>query len=272
MSETIQFSAIVQLQRTIKYLPINERLVAVQIKTLGAFEKDVDEATRAQLRGAITGSTQEMVLTLDNLALLLQGKGYKSEQLHAVSDAFLEDARTKGYVNAVEVHNNHLQTGQWYTRVHNGETLRMVRLDHASHMLFDEQGTVLPTAIPYDYINGHMRDGAYDLKRMVAFFANNTNIRAFDGKGLKVRPVPSYNVSRGCHDTVSFWFAPSQAQMERIWAKAKETNKTYPSTHLHQAVWELDLLGLRAAGIALGDTYWYNGDDGVDENEEDDDD
>lgn len=136
-------------------------------------------------------------------------------------------------------------------------------------MLFDDQGKVLPTAIAYDYINGHMCDGAYDLQKTVAFFADKTNIHALDGETLKVHPVPYYNVSRGCHETLSFWFAPTQEQMERIWEKAKLLGSSYPSTHLHEAVWELDLLGLRAAGLARGDTYWYNGDDGTDKNEED---
>lgn len=131
MSNTLELSAVVKHRCTIKHLPLNDRLAVVQVQTTAVFENDVDEVTRAHMQGLATGNTQEMVLTLDNLALLLQGKGYKSEQLQAVSDAFLEDARTKGYVDAVKTHNIELQSGQWYTRVKNGKTLRMVQLDHS---------------------------------------------------------------------------------------------------------------------------------------------
>jgi len=41
-----------------------------------------------------------------------------------------------------------------------------------------------------------------------------------------------------------------------LWEKAKSLNPRYPSTALHEAVFALDLLGLRAAGIARTDDYY----------------
>ena len=256
MLNIFELSAIVKHRNTIKYVALNDRLVVAQVQTTAVFEENVDERTRAHMRGVTTEKTKELVLTTENLQRLLNGQDYTMEDLYAVSDAYLETARTKGYLEAAIEHPTPISACNWFTRVERGEKLRMVRPERDLQMLFDDQGEVLPTAIPYDYINGHMRDGVYDLKRAQSLLDGHSQIFPINGKNLRVRPVPSYNVSPGCKKTLSFWFAPTQEQMKRIWGKAQDM-----SCDLHQAVWELDILGLRTAGIAFGETYFYSRDD-----------
>ena len=271
MTQSVVFQAVVQLTRTVDVLPINERLMAVRVETQGAIDKDSDDTTKRQFGSMLTANAKEMVLTPENLKLLLAGKPYTAEPLVAASEAFLLDAQTKGYPEAVQTHLADGWNANIYTRVKNGEKLRMVRLDHGGHMLFDDQGTVLPIALHYDYMNGNMRDGAYDLHGVAEYLKNNPQVRPWDEQtSLTVDRVPYYNVSPGCTQSLAFVFAPTQEQMERIWAKANEGTGEYPSTRLHQSVWELDVLGLRAAGLAKGTSYWDSGDHDTTEESEDD--
>lgn len=271
MTQSVVFQAVVQLTRTVESLPINERLVVVRVETQGAIDKALDATTKRQFGAFLKENAQEMVLTQESLKLLLAGKPYTAEPLVAASEAFLSDAQTKGYPEAVQLHLADGWDANLYTRVKHGETLRMVRLDHGGHMLFDDQGTVLPIALRYNYMNGNMRDGAYDLHGVAEYLKNNPQVRPWNEQtSLTVDRVPYYNVSPGCTQSLAFVFAPTQEQMELIWAKANEGKDKYPSTRLHQSVWDLDILGLRAAGLAHGTSYWDSGDHHEPEESEDD--
>lgn len=132
----------------------------------------------------------------------------------------------------------------------------VVVVDYASHMLFDVNGVPLPVGLYYDYSSGMARDGAYDLEKMVPYLTAHPQVHGLQGKPLSIQSVPYYNVSPGCSRFTTFVFAPNQEQMVAMWAKAKELNKRYPSTALREAVFELDLMGLRAAGIARSDSFY----------------
>ncbi len=147
----------------------------------------------------------------------------------------------------------------------------VVRVDHSSNMLFDMQDHPMPIGLHFDYMSGNVRDGAYDLPRLVEHLKQNPQVRPLQGQtDIKVVPVPYYNVSAGCHSYVAFLFAPAQEQMQLMWDKAQTLNKKYPSTALHQAIFDLDLLGLRAAGIARGESFWDTKEDGPGAEEQDD--
>lgn len=158
-------------------------------------------SVRGRIWGGDYGKNQGDGVDHENLQRLLNGQDYTMEDLYAVSDAYLETACTKGYLEAAIEYPTPISACNWFTRVERGEKLRMVRPERDLQMLFDDQGEVLPTAIPYDYINGHMRDGVYDLKRAQALLDGHSQIFPIDGKNLRVRHVPSYNVSPGCKKT-----------------------------------------------------------------------
>lgn len=137
-------------------------------------------------------------------------------------------------------------------------TWSVVKVDRGGHMLFAIDDTPLPVGLLYNYMSGHVRDGSYDIPKLIAYLKTHPQVSPQQGssEGITEQRVPYFNVSPGCNIFTSFVFAPTQEQMLQIWAKAKELNPKYPSTVLHEAVFALDVLGLRAAGIALSDSYY----------------
>lgn len=140
-------------------------------------------------------------------------------------------------------------------------------IDISSHMAFDRSGTVLSTPIHFTYIDGNMRDGCYELKKASEILSNhskvlfseslrreNTIIPKTGGPG-KIIPVPYYNISPGCSECLSFFYYPSDDDMIAIWDKCKSYESKYPSTMFRQAIFDLDLLGLREGGAAKFDDY-----------------
>lgn len=136
------------------------------------------------------------------------------------------------------------------------EDWAVVAMDYGSHMLFDVQGNPLPVGLFYDYSSGLARDGAYFMDKLVPYLQSHPQVHPYRGKHIQCESVPYYNVSPGCSKFATFVFAPTFDQMQAMWACAKKLNPKYPSTVLHEAVFELDLLGLRAAGIARSESYY----------------
>lgn len=132
----------------------------------------------------------------------------------------------------------------------------VVVVDYASHMLFDVEGQPLPVGLYYDYMSGMVCDGAYFIEKMVPYLKEHPQVQGFRGKAIECQSVPYYNVSPGCSRYTTFVFGPTQAQMLALWECAQKLNKHYPSAVLREAVFELDLLGLRAAGIARSDSFY----------------
>lgn len=271
----VTFEATVAVTRTVEHIAINERLVAVRVTQSGQLAKPTGIAKK-RFSASLTNSKTEMILTPDNLKKFLAGKAYKTEQLEAVSDAFLESARTKGYPRAAELHQSEFDRKNTtiFERLEAGESLRMVKFDFGGHMLFNDEGRVLPTGLHYDYTNGNMRNGCYDLAKTIDVLNKLPDVYVDDGKPLAIEMVPYYNVSPGCSASLQFIYGPTQEQMDAIWEKAKTMTKTYPSTMLREAAWELDTMGLRAAGAALGNTYYActSDSDPVSDDDEDDND
>lgn len=133
----------------------------------------------------------------------------------------------------------------------------LVKDDLASHMVFDTATPPkpYPVGIWFNYISGYACDGAYDLKKMLPYLKAHAQVSALEGATLDIKDVPYYNVREGCKRHIEFVFSPTAEQMQDVWAKAQLLNPKYPSTALHQAVFELDALGLRAAGIARRERY-----------------
>ena len=253
----VSFEATVAVTRIIEHIAINERLVAVRVTQSGVL-KEPTKVAEKRFASSLSGYKKEMVMTSDNLKKMLAGNSYATENVHAVSDAYLESARTLGYVRAAERHVKEFSNEgpTLFERLEAGESLRMVKLDYGSHMLFDDEGGVLPTGLYYDYMNGNMRNGSYDLAKTMSVLSMLDDVRPLDGKPLAVKLVPHYNVSAGCSAFLEFIYGPTQEQMTAIWEKAKSMGGNYPSTKLHEAAFELDTMGLRAAGAALGKTYY----------------
>lgn len=271
----VSCKASVVLTRTIEHIDINERFVAVRVTQAGKL-LDRSPFTRKRFASSLAGHTTEMIMSHDNLKKLLAGHKYKTVDMHAVSLEFLESARTKGYTRAVELHQAEFDrnSATVFERLEAGETLRMVRFDYSGNMLFDDQDNVLPIGLYYDYMNGNMRNGAYDLPKALEIINTLADIHVLnkDNAPLSIKAVPYYNVSPGCSSFIEFVYGPTQEQMTAIWEKARSMSKTYPSTMLREAAFELDTLGLRAGGAAKYNTYYDSDSESASSDEDDDND
>ena len=272
MTTSVSFQALVAVTRTVEHMPINERLVAVRVTQTGALDNDAPKISHKRFAGVLQETKSEMVLTNANLEKLLAGKPFTTEHLIAASDAFIEDVRTMGYPAAVDVHAKAFEAAgtNYLTRLESGEKLRMINIDYASNMLFDDEGRVMPIGFYYDYMRGNMRNGAYDLNKVVDLLKGKDHVHVFKNKELAIESVPYYNASSGCTSSLKFVLAPTQEQMEAIWEKAKKLNKRAPSVELHRAAFDLDIWGLRAAGAARFDEFYETGTSYGEDNDNDD--
>lgn len=150
----------------------------------------------------------------------------------------------------------------------------IVVFQHDSHMLLDRKGVPLPVAIDFDYIsNGRISNTNYDLKKLVEHlltrddvvihkagkghrddtFDTNTPATSFEDAQCT---IPYYNADEGRTHTVYFRWMPEREDYLKMWEWCKANDGKYPSTVKTQAIFELDLLGLRAAGASLCDEFW----------------
>ena len=229
---TVSFDAAINVNRTVEHIAINEKFLGVRVTQNGTLANPSKVAEK-RFSYALAGSKREMVLTPENLKKLLAGNGYKTEDLIPVSAEFLEDARTKGYVRAGEMHASEFSYDKptMFERLAMGESLRMVKFDVSSHMLFDHNGKVLPTGLYYDYMRGYMGNGNYDLKKSITILnlLDAQNVYTLDTMPLAIKSVPYYNTSSGCSSFLEFVYGPTQEQMEAVWVLAQTMNKQYPS-------------------------------------------
>jgi hypothetical protein len=221
---------------------------------LAGFLKDVVTcglARAAELQAFVSGDRDTLVG--DRQLCLMPPDFLKKVQLQGY---FLLDEEAKGFTAQMdEVNSAPLEMPEDWV---------VVRQDHAGHMLFDLDENPLPVGLAFDYTGGCIRDGCYDMDKLVAHLNENPQVTALrSDMGAKSKParitvesVPYYNISPGCTKYASFLFAPTSEQMQQLWETAKRLNKKYPSTVLREAVFELDMLGLRAAGIARSDSYY----------------
>lgn len=209
-----------------------------------------------------------------NYNLLKKGKAYKVKNFVVMPKNIQEGARKQGWRFLMD--NEH---GREYSQPFNDlVSLKkidpdiIVRPDFASHMLFDRYDEPLPVGIMFDYINGNISDGQYDIPKLAKYLINKKDVvvHSVDGWSkdkvdLKVKAhnlsdaianVPYYNNDQGCTKTVYFTWQPDKVTYRRMWKKCLQTKKDYPSTCMHRVIFDLDLLGLRSAGIALFDNYY----------------
>jgi hypothetical protein len=149
-----------------------------------------------------------------------------------------------------------------YTRFVAGEfhAEDIVFIEGSSHMVFDVERKPLPCAILFDYISAHMDNSRYDLPKALAILKARDDIRfeaesSWDKAG-EVSRIPSYNADKDRNACLKFVWMPSVEDYRRMWAKCAEYETKYPSTERYRAVFDLDLLGLRAGGAALCNDFY----------------
>ena len=119
----------------------------------------------------------------------------------------------------------------------------------------------LPTPLEFDYMWGYFCDGAYNLPRALEVLKADPRVRARSRRKfgspeearLRIEDVPSYNRTPGQSRHISFVFTPTPEDLAKMVLyddDARGVNETR-----RRAVFDLDLLGLRAKRIARCETY-----------------
>lgn len=188
--------------------------------------------------------------------------------------AFREQVRCDGFMQAWEAHGNALQTNTAavYDLFVSGniEPEDLVVMDIGTHSLFHRDGTPLPAAVYFDYMNGNFRNGSYDLVKAAEHLSNIPNVVLTPNREDEyVHEVPYYNRTSSSKEGLVFLFTPTREQFLALWPVMQKLHKTHPGIMVREAIFETDMLGLRACGAAKYDTYY--GCDGDDMYEHDDD-
>jgi hypothetical protein len=181
-----------------------------------------------------------------------------------VDQSLLKIAQEKGYAAAANAFAEISKDNRQFSLFEKGELdlAGIVKWDFRTRMLYDRFGEVLPTAVFFNYMNGNLRNGAYDLEKVVKILSKRKGIQALQGERklevekLCIDEVPYYNRRGACSAQVQFIFQPTVREMRAMWAKMQELNKRTPSIGEHLAIFELDLLGLRKGGAAKYQDYW----------------
>lgn len=127
-----------------------------------------------------------------------------------------------------------------------------------------EDGRILVPALAGDYMNGHFDDAHYDLTKAIAHLKENPGVRpaVFERRyrqedsepKLEVHRIPYYNAEHLKSENLHFYWTPTQEEATAIVEQASQYSNGV-SSKAWRAVFELDLLGLRAAGAALYHDY-----------------
>jgi hypothetical protein len=205
-----------------------------------------------------------------NYSLLKLGRPYQKLPFCLMSNTVREQLRKVGWSNYF-YNNENFEIGNEYdviSKMKRFDTNSIVRLDSGSHMVFDRNDQPLPVGVPFDYIShGGITDGRYDIDKLAKHLLKRSDILIYNPQdhldykkpAKKVADaivdIPYYNSEPGSTKTIYFIWQPSQADYIRMWTLSQKLNKKYPSTAHHQAIFDLDLLGIRAAGIAYFDNY-----------------
>lgn len=204
-----------------------------------------------------------------NYSLLKSGKQYKTLDLSVMPLDVQEKLRTQGWHHLIDIK---FDTDKPYDKfVSNPIPNTVVRLDVSSHMVFDRKGQPLPVGILFDYIGGRISNGTYNLEKLAKHLLKRSDVVVFTADGWRgevdfdkqastvaeaIVDVPYYNREANCSRTIYFMWQPNKTAYRRMWTECLKLHKEYPSTRMREVVFNLDLLGVRAAGAALCTSFY----------------
>ena len=257
----------------LKVIEVDTDLYAFSLKTT-ASRKSTAGTFSTLTPGRSTTDVQGFV-DAANLEKLKAGKDYKTRSLLVMPLAMQEALREKGWrMWSDKAYAKWCPNNKAFDDVNDPtfDASMVVDIRHDCHMLFDYNDKPLPVGVEFDYMShGMITNGRYDLERLAKHLLSRSDCKIYKRNDRRsdveaatyattvkdaIVDVPYYNVSNGCSRTIYFVWQPSAADYTRMWERCLISNKRYPSTDMHKAIFELDLLGVRAAGAALFDDYY----------------
>lgn len=130
---------------------------------------------------------------------------------------------------------------------------RLIVVDFSSLMLFQMDGTVLPTAIHCDYLEAGMHDGNYNLDKLLELLKDDARLTFLDESSrqpgpAKIFEIPSCNADETRSRCVGFMYSPTSEEAVSLWSKMKSYETQWPPAQRFRAMNDLDVLGLRQGG------------------------
>lgn len=229
------------------------------------------------------GYTAEGFIDAKNLKAKRTGKHCKTKDLVLLASEAIEMMRIDGYHRACDAITKSEKTGaplirkDAFTALTSGEATieNVVRVDWGNFILFDHEDRPLPVALTFNYMQGHFDESRYDLRKAaqhlltrpdVVVFRNPPYGASYDERRGRtpvpaasadeaIQPIPYYNAtSRRSHQIVFRWM-PDAETYRQI---ASNVKSLALSDDVRRAVFDLDLLGLRAAGAARFADYYQS--------------
>lgn len=153
-----------------------------------------------------------------------------------------------------------------YSALDAGASLVAIQMDFGNDRARYLDGRPVPVALYFGYLNGYYDNAHYDLKRTVEILRQRADVtlrvpdREWDRAHPKTHPevkrIPYYNATSGRDAALSFVWHPEQGDYERLVAETERRGGKYPWSNRYRAIFDLDLLGLRAGGAALFDEFY----------------
>ncbi len=127
-----------------------------------------------------------------------------------------------------------------------GRDVTVVQVDMSRHMLYDIAGNPLPSAMYFGYIEGHIDNKYYDLKKVLGILKQRTDIELLDEK-KGISDIPYYNAKRNRNKFIPFRWHASVEDYRKVFAEASKNGRCPHSGSMRNAALELDILGLKVA-------------------------
>lgn len=179
---------------------------------------------------------------------------------------FLKTNNFGEFLSGYSKSDSNLKPDEIWTKLALGEitVANLYFVDYANYEIFDLDMNPLPVALNFDYIEGRMHNGCYDLKKALEVLKQNKKVvpvhryRYLSNQDFEAQAVPSYNASIEHTEYLSFKYVFDTEEYRRVLAHklSAENSKLTGSDKLYAAMLELDVLGLRAAGAAKVTKYF----------------
>lgn len=218
--------------------------------------------------------TEEGFVNKKQAALGLSGKPFTSDQRYLIIDEKGRDIirhNTYGSEEQTSYMKNNVPQDP-YTALSTGQSLPedVIRFDWGSHLYFYADGRPMSQALQLNYLSGHLDNGHYDLRKAAEHLMSRDDVTVYGGNNNRSREplkkantvdeaihsIPYYNSENNRDLNLIVIWSPSQDDYEKLHAACQEMTTNYPWGECYRAIFEKDLLWLRAAGAALFESYY----------------
>lgn len=204
------------------------------------------------------------IVTEENLENLINNKPYNRKILSLVSEKDLKKLRLEGYSRFVcnKKNVNKLNTATYDEYIQNEYTPKnLVEIDNGSHLIFDINGNILPTAIYCDYIKSRIDESSYDLEKLAEHLLARKDIliiedtRIYDDEDIfkykaksvedAIYSIPYYNAEEGRTKSINFLWQPNKKDFQKVWKACQRPGEKYPSCRIVDRIFDLDILDIK---------------------------